>query len=102
MFNSPVDKIVYDVSHQSYVHKMVTGRALAFLDHDHYDDVTGYTDPTESEHDFFNIGHTSTSISLASGLATARNLKGILKILSLLLAMVLCLVVKVLTIFSSL
>jgi len=55
---------------------MVTGRALAFLDHDHYDDVTGYTDPTESEHDFFNIGHTSTSISLASGLATARNLKG--------------------------
>lgn len=76
VFNSPVDKIVYDVSHQSYVHKMVTGRALAFLDHDHYDDVTGYTDPTESEHDFFNIGHTSTSISLASGLATARNLKG--------------------------
>ena len=76
VFNSPVDKIVYDVSHQSYVHKMVTGRALAFLDHDHYDDVTGYTDPAESEHDFFNIGHTSTSISLASGLATARNLKG--------------------------
>ena len=76
VFNSPVDKIVYDVSHQSYVHKMVTGRALAFLDHNHYDDVTGYTDPTESEHDFFNIGHTSTSISLASGLATARNLKG--------------------------
>ena len=76
VFNSPVDKIVYDVSHQSYVYKMVTGRALAFLDHDHYDDVTGYTDPTESDHDFFNIGHTSTSISLASGLATARNLKG--------------------------
>ena len=76
VFNSPADKIVYDVSHQSYVHKMVTGRALAFLDHNHYDDVTGYTDPTESEHDFFNIGHTSTSISLASGLATARNLKG--------------------------
>ena len=76
VFNSPVDKIVYDGSHQSYVHKMVTGRALAFLDHNHYDDVTGYTDPTESEHDFFNIGHTSTSISLASGLATARNLKG--------------------------
>ena len=76
VFNSPVDKIVYDVSHQSYVHKMVTGRALAFLDHDHYDDVTGYTDPTESEHDLFNIGHTSTSISLASGLAMARNLKG--------------------------
>lgn len=76
VFNSPVDKIVYDVSHQSYVHKMLTGRALAFLDHDHYDDVTGYTDPSESEHDFFNIGHTSTSISLASGLATGRDLKG--------------------------
>lgn len=76
VFNSPVDKIVYDVSHQSYVHKMLTGRALAFLDHNHYDDVTGYTDPSESEHDFFNIDHTSTSISLASGLATGRDLKG--------------------------
>lgn len=76
VFNSPIDKIVYDVSHQSYVHKMLTGRALAFLDPAHYDDVTGYTDPNESEHDFFNIGHTSTSISLASGLATARDLKG--------------------------
>lgn len=76
VFNSPVDKIVYDVSHQSYVHKMLTGRALAFLDHNYYDDVTGYTDPSESEHDFFNIGHTSTSISLASGLATGRDLKG--------------------------
>lgn len=76
VFNSPVDKIVYDVSHQSYVHKMVTGRVLAFLYYNHYDDVTGYTDPTESDHDFFNVGHTSTSISLASGLATARNLKG--------------------------
>lgn len=94
VFNSPVDKIVYDVSHQSYVHKMVTGRALAFLDHDHYDDVTGYTDPTESEHDFFNIGHTSTSISLASGLATARNLKETLKILLPSLVMVLYLVGK--------
>ena len=72
----PKDQLIFDVGHQSYVHKMVTGRALAFLDHNHYDDVTGYTDPTESEHDFFNIGHTSTSISLASGLATARNLKG--------------------------
>ena len=76
VFNSPVDKIVYDVSHQSYVHKMLTGRALAFLDPAHYDDVTGYTDPTESEHDFFNIGHTSTSVSLASGLAKARDLRG--------------------------
>ena len=76
VFNSPVDKIVYDVSHQSYVHKMLTGRALAFLDPAHYDDVTGYTDPSESEHDFFNIGHTSTSVSLASGLANGRDLRG--------------------------
>ncbi|MBN6077837.1 1-deoxy-D-xylulose-5-phosphate synthase [Aggregatibacter actinomycetemcomitans] len=76
VFNSPVDKIVYDVSHQSYVHKMLTGRAQAFLDPAHYDDVTGYTDPTESKHDFFNIGHTSTSVSLASGLAKGRDLRG--------------------------
>lgn len=76
VFNSPVDKIVYDVSHQSYVHKMLTGRAQAFLDPAHYDDVTGYTDPNESEHDFFNIGHTSTSVSLASGLAKGRDLRG--------------------------
>lgn len=73
VFNSPRDKIVYDVSHQSYVHKMLTGRAQAFLDPEHYADVTGYTDPTESEHDFFNIGHTSTSISLATGLAKGRD-----------------------------
>lgn len=76
VFNSPVDKIVYDVSHQSYVHKMLTGRAQAFLEPAHYDDVTGYTDPNESEHDFFNIGHTSTSVSLASGLAKGRDLRG--------------------------
>lgn len=75
IFDSPKDKIVYDVSHQSYIHKMLTGRKYAFLNEDHYDDVSGYTNPSESDHDFFEIGHTSTSISLASGLAKARDLK---------------------------
>ena len=76
VFDSPVDKMVFDVSHQSYCHKMLTGRKDAFLYADHLDDVSGYTEPSESEHDFFTIGHTSTSISLASGLAKARDLKG--------------------------
>lgn len=75
VFNSPVDKIVYDVSHQSYVHKMITGRKEAFLDPKKYDDISGYSEPSESEHDFFVIGHTSTSVSLATGLAKARDLK---------------------------
>ena len=76
VFESPKDKLVFDVSHQSYPHKILTGRKDAFLYEDHYDDVTGYTNPEESEHDWFNVGHTSTSISLASGLAKARGLKG--------------------------
>ena len=76
VFDSPKDKIVYDVSHQTYTHKMLTGRKDAYLYEDKYDDVSGYSNPHESEHDFFTIGHTSTSISLASGLAKARNLKG--------------------------
>lgn len=75
VFESPKDKLVFDVSHQSYPHKILTGRKDAFLYEDHYDDVTGYTNPEESEHDWFNVGHTSTSISLASGLAKARDLK---------------------------
>lgn len=75
VFNSPLDKIIFDVSHQSYTHKILTGRNKAFLDSTLYNSVSGYTDPKESEHDFFNIGHTSTSISLASGLAKARDLK---------------------------
>lgn len=75
VFNSPIDKIVYDVSHQSYSHKILTGRKGAFIYKEKYDDVTGYSDPDESEHDFFKIGHTSTSISLAAGLAKARDLK---------------------------
>lgn len=76
VFNSPEDKIVFDVSHQSYVHKMLTGRADAFLYPEKYDDVSGYSEPTESEHDHFVIGHTSTSVSLASGLVKGRDLKG--------------------------
>ena len=76
VFDSPHDKIVYDVSHQSYTHKMLTGRAEAFLDPAEYDSVTGYTNRQESEHDFFTVGHTSTSVSLAGGLAKARDLKG--------------------------
>lgn len=76
VFDAPDDKIVFDVSHQSYVHKMLTGRIEAFLDPKHYDDVTGYTNPRESEYDLFEIGHTSTSVSLAGGLAKARDLKG--------------------------
>ena len=75
VFNSPKDKIVFDVSHQSYTHKILTGRKDAFIYEDKYDDVTGYTNPDESEHDLFKIGHTSTSISLASGLAKSRDLK---------------------------
>ncbi len=73
VFDSPKDKIVFDVSHQSYCHKMLTGRAQAFLNEAHYGDVTGYSEPAESEHDFFMVGHTSTSVSLALGLATARD-----------------------------
>ena len=76
VFDSPKDKIVYDVSHQSYPHKMLTGRKDAFLYEEHYDDVSGYSNPHESEHDFFTVGHTSTSISLACGLAKGRDLKG--------------------------
>lgn len=76
VFDAPTDQIVFDVSHQSYVHKMLTGRAEAFLDPRHYDDVTGYTNPEESPYDLFTIGHTSTSVSLATGLAKARDIKG--------------------------
>ncbi len=75
VFNSPTDKIVYDVSHQSYAHKMLTGRKEAFMNPEKYDEVSGYSEPCESAHDFFVIGHTSTSVSLACGLAKARDLK---------------------------
>lgn len=76
VFNSSKDKFVFDVSHQTYPHKMLTGRRQAFTDEIHYDDVTGYSNQNESEHDHFILGHTSTSISLALGLAKARDVKG--------------------------
>lgn len=76
IFNSPSDKFVFDVSHQSYVHKILTGRKEAFLNPEKFSEVTGYTEPNESEHDMFTIGHTSTSISMACGLAKARDLLG--------------------------
>lgn len=75
VFESPKDKMVFDVSHQTYPHKMLTGRKDAYLYEEHYDDVTGYSCPQESEHDHFTIGHTSTSVSLACGLAKARDLR---------------------------
>lgn len=76
VFDSPKDKMVFDVSHQSYCHKMLTGRKDAFLYEEHYDDISGYSEPSESAHDFFVIGHTSTSVSLACGLAKGRDLLG--------------------------
>lgn len=76
VFDSPRDKIIFDVSHQSYAHKALTGRAAAFLDPAHFGEVSGFSNPHESKHDFFSMGHTSTSISLACGLAKARDLAG--------------------------
>ena len=76
VFDSPKDKMVFDVSHQTYPHKMLTGRKDAYLYEEKYDDVSGYSSPSESEHDHFIIGHTSTSVSLACGLAKARDLNG--------------------------
>ncbi len=76
VFNSPEDKIVYDVSHQSYPHKILTGRKNGFLTDEGMRKISGYTTPAESEHDHFIVGHTSTSVSLACGLAKARDLKG--------------------------
>lgn len=76
VFDTPKDKIVFDVSHQTYPHKMITGRMEAFTDPAHYDDVTGYTSPEESEYDIFSLGHTSSAVALAAGLAKARDLKG--------------------------
>lgn len=77
VFSSPIDKFVFDVSHQSYTHKILTGRKKGYIEDEHFSEDSGYTNPEESEHDLFNIGHTSTSISLATGLAKARDLKGL-------------------------
>ena len=76
VFNSPIDKFIFDVSHQCYPHKILTGRKEGFLEENKYLKYTGYTAPQESEHDLFTIGHTSTSVSLATGVAKARDLKG--------------------------
>ncbi|WP_291290637.1 1-deoxy-D-xylulose-5-phosphate synthase [Enorma sp.] len=76
VFDSPHDKIVFDVSHQCYAHKALTGRAAAYLDPEAFGTVSGFLSPRESEHDLFSIGHTSTSVSLACGLAKARDLAG--------------------------
>lgn len=76
VFNSPTDQFVFDVSHQSYPHKILTGRKAGYIYEDHFSEDSGYTNPDESEHDLFNVGHTSTSISLATGLVKARGLKG--------------------------
>ena len=76
VFASPKDKIIYDVSHQCYSHKILTGRKDGYTNSENYLKYTGYTAPEESEHDLFKIGHTSTSVSLACGVAKARDLKG--------------------------
>ncbi|MGN1406378.1 MAG: 1-deoxy-D-xylulose-5-phosphate synthase, partial [Erysipelotrichaceae bacterium] len=76
VFDSPRDKFVFDVSHQSYTHKILTGRKEGYTNPEKYFSLSGYTTPSESEHDMFKIGHTATSISLATGLAKGRDLKG--------------------------
>ena len=76
VFNSPIDKILFDVSHQCYTHKILTGRKDGFIYEEKFKTIGGYTDQDESEHDFFKVGHSSTSISLAAGMARARDLKG--------------------------
>lgn len=74
VFSFPNDKIVFDVSHQCYTHKILTGRKDGFLFEEHFKDVSGYTNYEESIYDLFKVGHTSTSISLASGLVKARDI----------------------------
>lgn len=76
VFDTPEDKIIFDVSHQTYPHKMLTGRMEAFTDPAHYDDVTGYTNPSESQYDLYSLGHTSSAVALAAGLAKARDIRG--------------------------
>ena len=76
IFRSPLDKIIFDVSHQCYTHKLLTGRKAAYVEPDKYSSVSGFTDQEESEHDIFSVGHTSTAISLAAGLAKARDVRG--------------------------
>lgn len=76
VFDSPTDKIIWDVGHQSYVHKMLTGRKERLPTLRQYGGLSGFTDREESPHDAFGAGHASTSISAALGMATARDLAG--------------------------
>jgi len=77
VFDLPEDKFVFDVSHQIYPYKMLTGRAYGYIDNERFDEVSGYSSPKESpEYDTFEIGHTSTSVSLATGLQKARDIRG--------------------------
>lgn len=76
VFDTPQDKVVFDVSHQTYPHKMLTGRMDAFIDPSKYDNVTGYTNPLESPYDLYSLGHTSSAVALAAGIAKARDLQG--------------------------
>lgn len=76
VFNSPIDKILFDVSHQTYAHKALTGRAYTYIDPKRFGEASGFANPDESEHDLFAMGHTSTSVSLGCGLAHARDLAG--------------------------
>ena len=77
VFNCPEDKFIFDVSHQSYPHKMLTGRAFGYYDNSRFQEISGYSSPAESPaYDQFELGHTSTSISLATGLQKARDIKG--------------------------
>ena len=76
VFDAPKDHLIFDVSHQTYPHKMLTGRKEAYMDPEHYDDVGPYTDPKESPYDLYSIGHTSTSVDLAIGMAKARDILG--------------------------
>lgn len=76
VFDMPRDRLIFDVSHQAYTHKILTGRRLAFTDPDHYGRVSGFTSPKESPFDDFELGHTGTSISLACGMAKIRDLTG--------------------------
>lgn len=76
VFNSPTDKLVFDVSHQTYAHKALTGRAYTYIDPERFGEASGFANPDESEHDLFAMGHTSTSVSLGCGLAHARDLAG--------------------------
>ncbi len=74
VFDSPKDKLIFDVSHQTYCHKIITGRSYAFIEENNYNKVTGFSNRKESEHDLFDLGHTSTSISLGLGMAKGRDL----------------------------